>query len=105
MVLNSSPNDFDFTLDQFRVSIEKTKTTFTDTSTFSNTTQFVDMTSANFGLIPTVALQPVNFANAAVVLTVEVTQDHVAYKVFDIGAGAIAPANGAISVALTATGI
>ena len=105
VVLNSSPNDFDFTLDQFRVSIEKTKTTFTDTSTFSNTTQFVDMTSANFGLIPTVALQPVNFSNAAVVLTVEVTQDHVAYRVFDIGAGAIAPANGAISVALTATGI
>lgn len=105
VVLNSSPNDFDFTLDKFRVSIEKTKTTFTDTSTFSNTTQFVDMTSANFGLVPTVSLQPINFGNAAVVLTSEVTKDHVAYKVFDIGAGAIAPANGAISVALTATGI
>ena len=105
VVLNSSPNEFDFTLDKFRVSIEKTTTTFTDTSTFSNTTQFVDMTSANFGLTPTVNLQPINFANAAVVLTVEVTKDHVAYRVFDIGADAIAPADGAISVALTATGI
>ena len=105
MVTNTSPNDFDFTLDKFRVSIEKTQTNFTNTSTFSNTIQFVDMTSANFGLVPTVSLQPINFGNAAVVLTSEVTKDHVAYKVFDIGAGAIAPANGAISVALTATGI
>ena len=105
VVLNSSPNEFDFTLDKFRVSIEKTTTTFTETSTFSNATQFVDMTSANFGLTPTVSLQPINFANAAVVLTVEVTKDHVAYRVFDIGADAVAPADGAISVALTATGI
>ena len=105
VVLNSAPNDFDFTLDKFRVSIEKTKTSFTNTSTFSNTVQFVDYTSANFGFPPTCTFQPINFGNAAVVLTVEVTKDHVAYKVFDIGADAIAPANGAISVALTATGI
>ena len=109
MVTNTSPNEFDFTLDKFRVTIEKDQTTFTNTATFDNTIKFVSFETANFGLTPAVTLTPINTATAQVCLTVETTNSHVAFKVFDIQAGSLVnhaalPA-GSLQVSVSASGV
>ena len=109
VVTNTNPNEFDFTLDKFRVTIEKDQTTFTNTATFDNTIKFVSFETANFGLTPAVTLTPINTATAQVCLTVETTNSHVAFKVFDIQAGSLVnhaalPA-GSLQVSVSASGV
>ena len=89
VVTNTNPNEFDFTLDKFRVTIEKDQTTFTNVASFDNTIKFVSLATANFGLTPAVTLTPINTATAQVCLTVETVNSHVAFKVFDIQAGSL----------------
>ena len=104
-VNNSSPNEFDFTLDKFRVSIEKDQTTFTDTVTFDNTIKFVSF-GDSFNITPAVTITPINPITAQVALTVETTPTHVAYKLFDIENDTLVNhTGGPVQTSISATGI
>jgi hypothetical protein len=105
VVLNQTPNEIDFTLDKFRVSVEKDITTLTNNHTFDNTIKFVSFADAGFLQTPSVSIQPLNTATAQVAFTVETTADHVAYKLFDIENDTLSPTNRSIQVSLVATGI
>ena len=107
VVLNQTPNEIDFTLDKFRVSVEKDITTLTNNHTFDNTIKFVSFADAGFIQTPSVSIQPLNTATAQVAFTVETTADHVAYKLFDIENDTLSPINASplIQVSLVATGI
>ena len=48
IVNNSKPDEYDFTIDKFRYTIEKEQTIFTDTVTYDGSPKTVTYTSANF---------------------------------------------------------
>jgi hypothetical protein len=104
VVLNSTPNEIDFTLDKFRVSVEKDQTTLNETVTFDNTIKFVSFGDSFFQR-PSVSITPFNTATAQVAFTVEVESTHVAFKLFDIENDALTPTTQSVQVTVSATGI
>lgn len=109
IINNSKPDEFDFTLDKFRYSIDKEQTIFSNTSTYSSNPTTVDFSNSNFITRPvinfTVLDQVDAVANPVIVVTTAASNQSVSYQlVYGNGTG-LYQANSTANVMITAIGV
>ena len=107
IVQNNQPDEFDFTIDKFRYTIEKDTVTFTDTVLYDATTKTVDITSAAFLSRPVISYSMVNEdANKPhIVVTTAASNEAVSFQVFKSDDSGAASTSSGMSVMITATGV
>jgi hypothetical protein len=109
IVNNSSPDEFDFTLDKFRYSIDKEQTVFTSTVTFDASPKTVDITSAKFLSRPVISYaildQKDAEANPAVVVTTAASNQSISFKLIASDGTGLYQANSTANVMVTAIGV
>lgn len=109
IINNSKPDEFDFTLDKFRYSIDKEQTIYSNTSTYSSEPTTVNFSASNFLTRPvinfTVLDQIDAVANPVIVVTTAASNQSVSYKlVYGNGTG-LYQANSTANVMITAIGV
>ena len=106
---NSKPNEFDFTIDKFRYSIEKDTVTFTDTVTYDGAPKTVSMTTAGFLNRPVVSYavltQTDAVANPAIVVTTAASNQSVSFRMVAADGTGEYQANSTATVMVTAIGV
>ena len=106
---NSKPNEFDFTIDKFRYSIEKDTVTFTDTVTYDGAPKTVSMTTAGFLNRPVVSYavltQKDAVANPAIVVTTAASNQSVSFRMVAADGTGEYQANSTATVMVTAIGV
>ena len=106
---NSKPNEFDFTIDKFRYSIEKDTVTFTDTVTYDGAPKTVSMTSAGFLNRPVISYavltQLDSVANPAIVVTTAASNQQVQFRMVAADGTGEYNANSTATVMVTAIGV
>ena len=105
IVNNTKPDEFDFTIDKFRYTIEKEQSIFEDTVTYDGNPKTVDYSSAGFQNRPVITLQAIDTATAQTAVVTTGTKDSVAFRLFDIENDTVAPTNQSIQVQVTAIGV
>ena len=107
IVQNNQPDEFDFTIDKFRYTIEKDTVTFTDTVTYGSTTVDVDITSAGFLTRPVISYAMLNEDSNKphVVVTTAASNQEISFQVFKSDDGGAASTTSGMSVMITATGV
>ena len=109
IVNNSKPNEFDFTIDKFRYSIEKDTVTFTDTVTYDGAPKSVSMLSANFVNRPVISYavlaQEDSVANPAIVVTTAASNQTVSFRLVAADGTGEYLANSTATVMVTAVGV
>ena len=103
---NDLPDEFDFTIDKFRYTIEKDTVTFTDTTAYNSTTKTISMVESGFLTRPVISYAMLNedvHAPHTVVTTASSNQS-VTYKVLRSDGSTGDTSNG-MSVMMTATGV
>jgi hypothetical protein len=109
VVNNSKPDEFDFTIDKFRYTINKEQTIFNDTVTYDSDPKTVSMASAGFLYRPTISYAVLDqidaVANPAIVVTTAASNNEVTFKlVASNGTGAY-QANSTATIMITAAGV
>jgi len=106
---NSKPNEFDFTIDKFRYSIEKDTVTFTDTVTYDGAPKTVSMLSSGFLNRPvisyTVLTQEDAVANPAIVVTTAASNQSLSFRMVASDGTGEYQANSTATVMVTAIGV
>ena len=102
---NSKPDEFDFTIDKFRYTIEKEQTIFEDTVTYNANPTTVNYSSFNFRNRPVISLQPIGTATAQTAVVTAGSSSSVSFRLFDIENDTLAPTDQSIQVQVTATGV
>lgn len=109
IVNNSLPDEFDFTLDKFRYSIDKEQTVFTSTVVFDSTPKTVDISSAKFLNRPvinyTILDQIDAEANPAIVVTTAASNQSISFKLFASDGTGPYLANSSANIMITAIGV
>jgi len=109
VVNNTRPDEFDFTLDKFRYSIDKEQTVFTNTVTFDASPKTVDITSANFLTRPvinyTILDQIDAEANPSVVVTTAASNQSISFKLIASDGTGPYQANSSANIMITAIGV
>lgn len=109
VVTNSDPQNYDFTLDKFRYSIDKEQTTYSNTVVYSSSPMTVDYTSSKFLTRPvlsfTVLSQTNALANPAIVVTTAASNTSVSFKLVASNGTGEYPANNTATVMMTAIGV
>ena len=107
IVKNNQPDEFDFTIDKFRYTIEKDTVTFTDTTAYNATTKTVDITSAGFLTRPVISYSMIDEdANKPhIVVTTAASNEAVSYQVFKSDDGSAGSTTSGMSVMMTAIGV
>jgi hypothetical protein len=109
IVNNSKPNEFDFTIDKFRYSIEKDTVTFTDTVTYDGAPKSVSMLSASFVNRPVISYavltQEDSVANPAIVVTTAASNQTVSFRLVAADGTGEYLANSTATVMVTAVGV
>ena len=104
---NDKPEEFDFTIDKFRYTIEKDTVTFTDTSAYNTTTKIIDITSAGFLNRPTISYSMLaeDSNKPHIVVTTAASNQSISYQVFVSKDGSAGDTSSGMSVMMTATGV
>ena len=106
---NSKPNEFDFTIDKFRYSIEKDTVTFTETVTYDGAPKTVAMTTAGFLNRPVISYavltQEDAVANPAIVVTTAASNQSVSFRMVAADGTGEYNANSTATVMVTAIGV
>ena len=107
IVKNNQPDEFDFTIDKFRYTIEKDTVTFTDTTAYNATTKTVDITSAGFLARPVISYSMVDEdANKPhIVVTTAASNQAISFQVFKSDDGSAGSTTSGMSVMMTAIGV
>lgn len=109
IVNNYRPDEFDFTLDRFRYSIDKEQTVFTDTVLFDGSPKTVDISSANFLYRPVInyaILDQIDAeANPSVVVTTAASNQSLSFKLIASDGTGIYQANSTANIMVTAIGV
>ena len=107
IVQNNQPDEFDFTIDKFRYTIEKDTVTFTDTIAYDETTKSVDITSAGFLNRPVIsyAMLSEDANKPHIVVTTAASNQAVSFQVFKSDDSGAASTSSGMSVMITATGV
>tara|TARA_R110001599_G_scaffold80150_3_gene216733 strand:- start:1738 stop:7743 length:6006 start_codon:yes stop_codon:yes gene_type:complete len=107
IVQNKQPDEFDFTIDKFRYTIEKDTVTFTDTIAYDATTKTVDITSAGFLNRPVIsyAMLSEDANKPHIVVTTAASNQAVSFQVFKSDDSGAASTSSGMSVMITATGV
>ena len=106
IVQNDLPDEFDFTIDKFRYTIEKDTVTFTDTTAYNSTTKTISMVESGFLTRPVISYAMLNEDVHAphTVVTTAASNQSVTYKVLRSDGSTGDTSNG-MSVMMTATGV
>ena len=106
IVQNDLPDEFDFTIDKFRYTIEKDTVTFTDTTAYNATTKTISMVDSGFLTRPVISYAMLNEDIHAphTVVTTAASNQSVTYKVLRSDGSTGDTSNG-MSVMMTATGV
>ena len=106
IVQNDLPDEFDFTIDKFRYTIEKDTVTFTDTTAYDATTKTISMVESGFLTRPVISYAMLNEDIHAphTVVTTAASNQSVTYKVLRSDGSTGDTSNG-MSVMMTATGV
>ncbi|MDC3305054.1 hypothetical protein OAV13_00880 [bacterium] len=105
IVNNTKPDEFDFTIDKFRYTIEKEQSIFEDTVTYDGNPKTVDYSSIDFTSRPVITIQAIDTATAQTAVVTTGTKDSVAFRLFDIENDTAAPTDQSIQVQVTAIGV
>lgn len=105
IINNAKQDQFDFTIDKFRYTIEKEQTIFEDTVTYDSESKVVNYASQNFKNRPVINIQPIDTQTAQTALVVSGSNSSVTFKLFDVENNALAPTDQSIQVQITATGV
>ena len=107
IVKNNQPDEFDFTIDKFRYTIEKDTVTFTDTTAYNATTKTVDITSAGFLTRPVISYSMIDEDSNKphIVVTTAASNEAVSYQVFKSDDGSAGSTTSGMSVMMTAIGV
>jgi len=106
---NSKPNEFDFTIDKFRYSIEKDTVTFTDTATYDGAPKTVSFASAGFLNRPVISYavltQEDAVANPAIAVTTAASNQSVSFRLVAADGTGEYNSNSTATVMVTAIGV
>ena len=105
VINNTEEDQFDFTLDQFRYTVEKEQTIFTDEITYNNTTMTVNYANSLFTARPVISVQPIDTVTAQTAIVTQGSNTEFNFRVFDIENDTAAPTNQSIKVQITAVGV
>ena len=104
---NDQPEEFDFTIDKFRYTIEKDTVTFTDTTVYDATTKTINTSSAGFLTRPVISYALLGDTTSDAphtVVTTAASATAITYKVLKRD-GTAGLTDGSLSVMMTATGV
>lgn len=109
VVNNSRPDEFDFTLDRFRYTIDKEQTIYSNTVTYASLPTTVNYSSAGFITRPVISYaildQKDSTANPAIVVTTALSNTSASFRLFaSDGTGAYL-ANSSANVMVTVIGV
>jgi hypothetical protein len=109
VINNNKPDEFNFTLDKFRYSIDKEQTVFTSTVTFDASPKTIDITQANFLFRPvinyTILDQIDAEANPSIVVTTAASNQSISFKLVASDGTGQYQANSTANVMITAIGV
>ena len=109
IVNNSKPNEFDFTIDKFRYSIEKDTVNFTETVTYDGAPKTVSLLGGNFINRPVITYavltQEDAVANPAIVVTTAASNQEVSFKLVASDGTGEYLANSTATVMVSAIGV
>jgi hypothetical protein len=109
-VNNTKPDEFDFTIDNFRYTIDKEQTVFTSTVLYDGSPKTVNYSASNFINRPAISYAVLDSINAAgnppLVITTAATNESVSFKLINsqTGGGEYA-ANSTANVMVTVVGV
>jgi len=108
-VNNSRPDEFDFTIDNFRYTIDKVQTIFSDTVIYDGTPKAVDFSSSKFLYRPTISYTVIDQidaeANPAIVVTTASSNSGISFKLFASDGSGEYQSNSSATVMITAIGV
>jgi len=105
IINNQEPDNFDFTIDKFRYTIEKEQTIFQDTVTYDANPKAVNYTTSGFRNRPIISIQAIDTATAQTAVVTTGSNTSVSFKLYDVENNTLAPTDQSIQVQLTATGV
>lgn len=109
IVNNSKPNEFDFTIDKFRYTIERDTITFTKTVVYDATTKTVNMSSSGFTTRPVITYTILSQTNPttdpALVVTTAATSTSLDFQVIKADGSGLYPADSSATIMIQATGV
>jgi Putative phage tail protein len=109
IVNNNRPDEYDFTLDRFRYSIDKEQTIFTSTVVYDASPKTVDISSARFLSRPTInytILDQIGAeANPSVVVTTAASNQSISFKLIASDGTGQYQANSTANIMVTAIGV
>jgi len=105
IVNNSKPDEFDFTIDKFRYTIEKEQSIFEETVTYDGNPKTVDYSSSNFINRPVITIQAIDTATAQTAVVTTGSNSSVSFRLYDVENNALAPIDQSIQVQVTAIGV
>ena len=105
VVNNKNPNQFDFTIDKIRYTVEKDTTIFNDTVTYAGNPTTVDMSSAGFINRPVIQIQPLSTATAQTAVVTAASATSVSFKLYDVENNLTVSSTNPPDVMVTATGV
>jgi hypothetical protein len=109
IVNNSLPDEFDFTLDKFRYSIDKEQTVFTSTVTYDSNPKTVDISNANFLYRPVInyaILDQIDAeSNPSIVVTTAASNQSLSFRLVASDGTGQYIANSTANVMITAIGV
>ena len=105
VVNNTEEDQFDFTIDQFRYTVDKEQTIFSNTVAYNNTTVTVDYTDSKYLSRPVIGIQPIDTATSQTAVVTFGSNTEVNFKLFDVEASTVVPTDQGVEVQITATGV
>jgi hypothetical protein len=109
VVTNTNPDEYDFTLDKFRYTVDKEQTIYSNTVLYDASPKVVDYTSANFLFRPvityTVLDQISAESNPAIAVTTSANNISATFKLFASNGTGEYNANSTANVMVTAIGV
>jgi hypothetical protein len=106
---NSLPEDYNFTLDKFRITIDKEQTIVTNTIAYNNSPTTVDLTSSSFLSRPAITYAVLDQidaeANPAIAVTTAASNTSLSFKLVSSNGTGPYNANSSANVMITAIGV
>jgi len=105
IVNNLEPDQYDFTIDKFRYTIEKERSQFSAVVTYDGSPKSVDYSSEGFNFTPNVSFQVINAASAQTAVVPTISETGLTFTLWDNEAGAQVPTTAGVKVQITADGV
>jgi hypothetical protein len=105
VVNNLEPDEYDFTIDKFRYTIEKERSQFSAVVTYDGSPKSVDYSSEGFNFTPNVSFQVIQAATAQTAVVPTISETGLTFTLWDNEAGAQVPTTAGVKVQITADGV